>query len=181
MLALSLMNSIAGAQPKYSIAEVERRWLVAPNSLSVVAGQPCREIEDLYVAQTLLRLRKMTGNTGEVVYKLCKKYDKSASLSQPITNLYLTEAEYRVLASLKGNAVRKQRYSVAGGSIDVYPGSPVVALFEVEFKTEREAEQYVPPSFAGEEVTRNAYYSGAALAARVASPLAEPDSPLRAS
>jgi CYTH domain-containing protein len=156
-----------GAQPKYSLAEIERRWLVSPGSLFMLEGQPYCEIEDLYVGETQLRLRKVSSASGEVVYKFCKKYSKYSSLSQPITNLYLSETEYRALAALKGNVVRKRRYFVAGGSVDVYHGSPVVAVFEVEFDSEREAERYVPPGFAGEEVTNNASYSGAALASRV--------------
>jgi len=155
------------SEPKYSLPEVERRWLVAPSHLSMLEGQSYREVEDLYVAQTRLRLRRVSGTNGEVVYKFCKKYGKaSSSLVNSITNLYLSESEYLVLAALKGNAVCKRRYSLAGGAIDVYAGEPVVAVFEVEFGSEQEAEQYVPPSFVGEEVTSNELYSGAALAAK---------------
>lgn len=166
----SPLRTALETQPKYSIIEVERRWLVAPSALSIVDGQPYRELEDLYVGKTQLRLRKVTSANGGVVFKLCKKYVKCSSLSQPTTNLYLSEVEYRTLAQLEGNAVRKRRYSVAGGSIDVYYGSPAVAVFEVEFESVREAELYIPPSFVGKEVTNDEAYSGAALASGVAQP-----------
>lgn len=157
------MSSNPIAPPKYSIAEIERKWLVEPDALPSLEGQPYREIEDLYIAGTQLRLRRMESTDGQVVFKLCKKYGKTTALSEPITNLYLSEAEYRLLSGLAGNTVRKRRYSVAGGALDVYEGG-VITTFEVEFGSEAEAQRYVPPALVGREVTNLEAYSGAALA-----------------
>lgn len=152
--------------PKYSIAEVERKWLVESAALGSLEGKPYFEIEDLYIAGTLLRIRKMERAGSPAVFKLCKKYGKASALSEPVTNLYLSENEYRLLVSqLGGNALRKRRYSVAGGALDIYPDSRLGAIFEIEFQSEAEAERYVPPPFARQEVTGNEAYSGAALAA----------------
>lgn len=154
--------------PKYSLMEIERRWLVSADFLIELESLPHRVVEDLYIEGTQLRLRKMSGSSGEVVYKFCKKYGRVASLANPMTNIYLSEVEYRTLAMLKGKSICKRRYAVAGGSIDVYPGLPAVAIFEVEFASEGDAAGYLPPQFVHDEVTHDAQYSGVALASRVA-------------
>lgn len=156
------------AHPKYSLSEIERRWLVSPGFLTTLVGRPHWVVEDLYVEGTQLRLRKMTSSRGEVVYKFCKKYGRAASLANPMTNLYLSEVEYRTLSMLKGKSISKRRYPIAKGSNDVYAGLPTLAIFEVEFESEGDAAGYVPPDFVGDEVTDHAQYSGAALASRAA-------------
>lgn len=154
------------AQPKYSLAEIERRWLVSADFLGSLENLPYRVVEDIYIANTRLRLRKMRSASGEPVYKLCKKYGRGASLANPMTNIYLSEEEYQALSVLTGSHVSKRRYAVAGGSIDVYAGAHVIAIFEMEFDSESDATYYVPPDFTGDEVTDLAQYSGAALASR---------------
>jgi CYTH domain-containing protein len=151
--------------PKYAIPEIERRWLVELSELGPLDGRPCREIEDLYLTGTRLRLRKLTGADGESTFKFCKKYGKATALSEAITNLYLTEAEYQALSRLGGALVKKRRYAVDGGVLDVYAGPNAgFAVFEVEFDSEAEAASYTPPSFVRAEVTHETRYSGASLA-----------------
>ena len=152
--------------PKYALAEIERRWLVPEAYLAVLAGQPCRLIEDTYIEGTLLRLRAVHGPDGDTVYKLCKKYGRRDTLANPMTNIYLSEHEYRLLRALGGAQARKHRYAVEGGSVDVYLSPVSLALFDIEFDDEQRAREYVPPSFVGKEVTDDVAYSGAALAAR---------------
>ena len=149
--------------PKYSRLEIERRWLVDLSAVDL-ASASFREIEDLYVDDTRLRLRKVSGSNG-VVYKLGKKYGRTTSLSEPITNLYLTEGGIRHLADLPGRRTRKRRYSLSRGSVDVYL-EPItdVAVFEVEFDDEKSAKEYEPPPFVTREVTNETAYSGASLA-----------------
>jgi CYTH domain-containing protein len=149
--------------PKYSRIEIERRWLV---DLSAVDLQSTsfREIEDLYIAESRLRLRKVSG-PNERTFKLGKKYGKCTPLSEPITNLYLTEEEYLRLSVLPGYHARKRRYSLQLGSLDVY-GEPNkgLAVLEVEFSSEQSATEFVPPHFATREVTNESEFSGAFLA-----------------
>jgi CYTH domain-containing protein len=152
-------------EPKYAIAEIERRWLVELPEVGALDSRPYREIEDRYITGTQLRLRKVTGVSGEPVFKLCKKYGKVTALSEPITNLYLTEAEYTALSQLAGALVKKRRYSLSGGSLDLYASPRAgLAVFEVEFESEVAAAGYRPPSFVRAEVTHEARYSGASLA-----------------
>ena len=58
--------------------------------------------------------------------------------------------------------VRKRRYAVAGGALDLFPGQDQFAVFEMEFESESEAQAYSPPGFVREEVTNDPAYSGAA-------------------
>jgi len=155
--------------PKYSLPEIERRWLVEPSRLPQLTRLPCRRIEDSYIEQSLLRLRRIEAPDGEVLYKLCKKYGRGDTLANPITNLYLSPDEYLALRALPGLRVHKQRYAVEGGAIDIYLSSPALAIFEIDFDSEQAAADYVPPHFAGREITHDSAYSGAALAARFTS------------
>jgi hypothetical protein len=131
--------------PRYAALEIERRWLVDLSALDDLDNAPFRVIEDLYVAASRLRLRKITEQHGEAGFKLGKKYGKRSGLVEPIATLYLTEGEYRQLSSLPGFSVTKRRYSIAGGSLDLYPSSHSgVAIFELEFESEASAHSYFP-------------------------------------
>ena len=151
--------------PKYTAAEIERRWLVELEVAESLAHLPVRHIEDRYLRGTRLRLRKVLDGSGVVTYKLGKKYGKSTPLSEPVVSVYLSQAEYEVLSVHGGSVASKARYAVHGGALDVY-SSPRLgfAVFEVEFGSAEDASAYVPPSFTGEEVTNNEKYSGLALA-----------------
>jgi CYTH domain-containing protein len=146
--------------PKYALPEIERRWLVELSQLPARESLRQRLIEDLYVSGSRLRLRKVVEPGAEDVYKLCKKYEPDV-----ITNLYLSACEYELLATLPGSRVRKARYSLPAGVIDVYQDPPLgFAIFEIEFENRPAAARYQPPAFVAREITGDAAYSGAALA-----------------
>lgn len=148
--------------PKYSAAEIERRWLVDLQLVGSLAALPCREIEDLYIAGTNLRLRKVSGD--EVVFKLGKKYGKTHRCVEQVVSVYLTELEFNVMATLPGSRVKKSRYTLAGGLLDVYQSpNQGFAVFEVEFQSETAANDYTPPRFVLAEITQDATYNGFAL------------------
>jgi CYTH domain-containing protein len=154
-----------GEAPKYSQIEIERRWLVDLSAVDLESA-PFREIHDLYIADSRLRLRRITG-PNETAFKLGKKYGKRTPLSEPMTNLYLTEAEYRRLADLPGHHARKRRYFLRSGSLDVYvEPQKDLAVFEMEFGDEQSAREYSPPHFVTREITNEREYSGVSLAAR---------------
>ena len=151
--------------PKYSQLEIERRWLVSLDGVGPLESAPYWDIEDLYIAGTQLRLRRMESAESGIVYKLCKKYGKRCEVSEPITNLYLTESEYDALRNLPGIRVRKRRYRVEPGGLDLYTDrNPVVAIFEVDFESEDSARAYSPPPFASREITGSPEFSGLSLA-----------------
>jgi len=149
--------------PKYSAIEIERRWLVDLATVDLTSA-PYREIDDLYIAGSRLRLRQVSA-PGEVTFKLGKKYGKRTTLSEPVANIYLTELEYRRLSELPGLRTRKRRYSLPRGGIDVYvEPNDGLAVFEVEFADERSASEFVPPPFVTREITNESAYSGVSLA-----------------
>lgn len=156
--------------PKYALPEIERRWLADVDKIGSLDGIARRTIEDLYVEGSRLRLRRVVEPNGECIFKLGKKYGKRSLRVEPITTLYLTEAEYTRLTILPGRRVSKQRLIVAGGSLDLYPrlGTDPLAIFEVEFPDEAAADVFRPPPFVTREVTGDPAYSGYALAQRFA-------------
>ena len=151
--------------PKYSLPEIERRWLVRAEAIPTLASVPRRIIEDRYIRGGRLRLRAMFANDAEPIYKLGKKYGREGSDPEQVVNIYLTEQEHQSLLALPGATLRKARYSVESGSLDVldYP-SPGLAIFEIEFPDQGAASAYIPPAFVEEEITYNTRYSGYALA-----------------
>ena len=153
------------ALPRYSILEVERRWLVDRAAVGELADVQYRLFEDLYVDDSRLRLRKITEPNGNALYKFGRKYGKRSPLSEPITTLYLTEIEYRQLSCLPGFSASKHRYAIAGGSLDVYQRPHTgLMIFELEFEDETAAQCYQPPHFVTREVTGDPAFSGFSLA-----------------
>jgi CYTH domain-containing protein len=151
--------------PKYAIIEIERRWLVDLARCPPLDEQAGARITDRYVSQSLLRLRQIEYPSGEVSYKLCKKYERIGSLAQPIVNIYLSVDEFELLKQLPGRVVAKRRHQYADGAVDIYRlGNGGLAVFEVEFKDLSAAAAYTPPEFVLEEITQNSRYSGASLA-----------------
>lgn len=137
--------------PKYSLPEIERRWFVDESALPALDDVPYQDIEDLYVHGTSLRLRKVTDQGGVTTFKLGKKYAPVGRYEAPITNLYLSAAEYEVLKrALSGDWLRKRRYLLMGGALDV-PESDLAPIFSIEFRDATEAAAYVPPWFTGPE------------------------------
>jgi len=150
--------------PKYSAIEIERRWLVDLGAVGDLEPLRSREIEDLYVSGSRLRLRKVTEPDGSTVYKLGKKYGKRSAAVEPVTNIYLTEVEYRHLSVLPGATTVKRRYSLGGGALDIYQRPHAgLAVYEIEFDDEASAEVYRPPSFVIREITAESSLSGVSL------------------
>ncbi len=159
--------------PKYSRWEIERRWLVPREAVPNLARAEAWTLEDKYLECGRLRLRKVAALQAPAVFKLGKKYPRSAEDSgpacaaEPVVSVYLTESEYEALLALPGASIRKTRYRVAGGALDVYE-HPAAGLlvFGLEFPDEAAAAAYVPPSFVGREITGDASFSGHAIAHR---------------
>ena len=96
---------------KYSREEIERRWLLNSQSLPNLTELEMWEVTDKYFEETRLRLRRMySPKTRKEVYKLCKKYGKTSDISEPITNLYLTNAEHTLIDQIPGIELRKRKY-----------------------------------------------------------------------
>ena len=149
---------------KYSLPEIERRWLVSEDRIPALTGAPRRDIVDRYIEGGRLRLRAVRAEGVAPVFKLGKKYLRGGTDTEQVVSVYLSEEEYESLQRLPGTVARKACYSIAGGSLDIYEVSRSrPAIFEIELGSEAEAAAHVPPDFVGEEVTVNAGYTGHAL------------------
>ncbi|MGL4541220.1 MAG: hypothetical protein ACRCUI_01765 [Polymorphobacter sp.] len=152
-------------RPKYARFEHERRFLVDSVRCPKLEPATARRIEDLYVEATRLRLRCMTAADAAPVYKLCRKYGSDDAVSEPITNLYLSAGEYRLLNQLAGHRIAKWRYRTGDLLVDVFEGA-LAGLVIAEFEAEsREAVMALsPPAWTMREVTDDPAFSGAELA-----------------
>lgn len=156
--------------PKYAALENERRFLVRPEAAEGLALMRPRLIRDRYLSGGRLRLRAITDEVGGArEFKLCKKYGSSDAVSEPIVNIYLSEAEHAAFAILPGADVVKRRCAVEHGGrafgLDLFLG-PLegLAICEAEAATREEILGLVFPPWAVVEVTADPFFSGAALA-----------------
>lgn len=165
---------------KYARIERERRFLLArsPAGLDLDAGY--RELDDLYLESSSLRLRAARAADGSILE--LKLSQKQASPSGPahcvITSLYLSPTEYELLSRLPGRRLCKRRHRhVDAGirfGIDVFRGALAgLVLAEAEAASDEELWSYPLPAFAQVEVTELLEFTGGALAS------AEPASVLR--
>lgn len=166
----STVIKFAGELPKYALNEHERRWLMDRDVLKVIENTKHHCIVDHYLTGSRLRLRSMrASDTGEVTYKLTKKYGLGDDYSEPITTIYLAQAEYEIFAELPHRVLTKQRYKLAEKgvvyTIDVFnePHQGLI-LAEIECASQEALLKVPAPSFAVKEVTAAERYRGCALA-----------------
>ena len=154
-----------GKEEKYARVERERRWLLSGvPDLSLAVSKV--EITDIYFVGTRLRLRRMVYPRGgqPTIYKLAQKHPPTAGAGL-ITNTYLSEAEYQLLAQLEGKQLRKVRYGMPPFGVDVFE-APLegLVLAEAEFDTDDAMASATAPEGAVREVTDDPHYSGGYLA-----------------
>jgi CYTH domain-containing protein len=157
---------------KYARFELERRFLVErlPEGIEQEDGW---RITDRYIKNTQLRLRRLEPiHAGEAILKLGQKHVPSPPDfgRMTITNIYLSPAEYAVLAILEAHELRKRRYSLDHNdrpfSIDVFENElSGLIVAETSFETAAEMDQQFDlPSWARAEVTQDGRFTGGALA-----------------
>lgn len=141
---------------KYARVERERRFLLAgpPPTPAVTAS---RRITDRYLPGTRLRLRRVECLDGGVCeFKLTQKVPagRPGYVKGPITNTYLSAAQYDLLASLPGEVLSKTRLSVPPLGIDVFdPPLHGLVLAEAGFTSDEAAQSFLLPRGAIAEVT----------------------------
>jgi hypothetical protein len=160
------------AENKYARPEFERRFLLREAPAGIDQTSHAR-IVDHYISGTRFRLRKVEWpHTGVVEYKFAVKFHDN-SLPEgcvAITNLYLTENEYDYLRPfVGGDSIIKQRYPFVHEGcrygVDIFEGPHAgLILAETGFETAEEYERFQKPSFAVEDVTKDAFFTGGSLA-----------------
>ncbi len=155
--------------PKYAHLELERRWLVDADSRPRLEGLSYIVIEDRYIDDSRMRLRKMTdGITGQSVVKLTKKYDCADPLARPIVTAYLTDTEYSLLKSMPAQKLNKRRYAVESDgiswSLDQFEGDLIgLELLEIEWPDYDGLCKLSPPDWTVTEVSHDIRYQGGTL------------------
>lgn len=162
------MDKNAQMQPQHTYARVERerRFLLAefPRAAEVAR---VRRIVDHYIDGTNLRLREQSDDGGPTAFKLTQKLPARTSGAQQgfITNMYVTEDEFRLLSQLPSRELRKARHSVPPFGIDVFEGAlDGLLLAEAEFDSAAEADSLVLPPFIFREVSDDIRFTGGRLA-----------------
>jgi len=102
---------------KYAVVERERRFLVR----SIPPGDVTRrQILDRYVIGTRLRLREVREEDGAVTRKLTQKIRLTNDPSEiACTNMYLDDAEWRLLQAMPARVVAKTRHVVTRDGVTV--------------------------------------------------------------
>ena len=155
---------------KYARPEWERRFLLAqlPAGLDLTRFE---QLEDWYWPHTRLRLRKVMTPAGEILaLKLTQKYQAphQSDLATTITNIYLSLAEYQLLAQLPGRSLHKHRYHYLFNghiySIDQFQGT-LQGLITAEIEADEQTLLALPlPPFALRDITGDLAYRGSTLA-----------------
>ncbi|MGX4655747.1 hypothetical protein ACWCHM_18805 [Micromonospora sp. SCSIO 07396] len=151
---------------KYARVERERRFLLAGPPLPATVTVS-RRITDRYLPGTRLRLRRdETLPGGACGFKLTQKVpaERPGHIQGLITNIYLSPAEYELLARLPAATLSKTRLSVPPLGIDVFdPPLHGLVLAKAEFTTDEAARSFRPPPQVVAEVTDDVRFTGGSL------------------
>lgn len=138
--------------------EIEKKYLL--KEVPDLGNYECHRIEQAYLCtDPVVRVRR----EDETYYMT---YKGRGMLAREEYNLPLNPQAYEHLsAKADGNVIRKTRYLIPlqenglTAEVDVFeePFAPLV-MAEVEFVSEEQAEQFVPPEWFGEEVTFDRRY-----------------------
>lgn len=147
--------------------EIERKFLVKklPEDLS---GYRCRLIEQGYLSTNpVVRIRK-DNNSYYLTYK------GKGHIVREEYNLPLTEEAYHhLLSKADGNIITKKRYEIPDGTgktieLDIFEGVfEGTILAEVEFDSEEEAADYIPPNWFGRDVSTDKEYHNSTMSRKV--------------
>lgn len=167
------INSEAVSEPstrlKYAHIERERRWLLAKQTLSIAAVRTLI-IKDRYLIGSTLRLRRVEETGQPPIFKLGQKIRISSAFPSNVahTTMYLTEAEFKTLATLPAKTLEKARLLLTLGemtlAIDEF-GGHLAGLFlaEIDLGVAGSMPESLPFEVAA-EVTNDERFTGGALA-----------------
>lgn len=158
------------APGKYARWEHERRYLLHEPPPDLDLDRPEQRIEDVYLPDTRLRLRKVVLADGLVLRKLTQKWLTGSFGTAEMTTLYLDEAEWELISgALTGLRLDKWRYRYPEERgpyvIDVFRGGlRGLVLAEIELPTPDALAAHRMPAWAIRDVTDDQAYRGGNLA-----------------
>jgi CYTH domain-containing protein len=155
---------------QYTRVEYKRSFLVEPTARWQVEIAPYAKTHvDKYICNTRLRLRVMTDkDTGRQLLKLNKKADSVSPYYRTISQILLTQDEYKTLNMLEGAWLRKTRYYHINNdhffSIDVYEGElEGLILCKTEADCLENLLRISPPGYITQELTNDIFFTGGNL------------------
>lgn len=151
---------------KYTIPEIERRRIAKQDLLPDLSTLCSFHIQDHYIKNTRMRLRKQAHTDGKIVYKLCKKYWKTSAIREDIVNIYVDEHEYNLLLTLPATVLHKTRYIDEKNACDINIFADWKVIIEREFTSEEEANAFIPPSYCGLDVSDSVVWESATIAGK---------------
>ena len=146
--------------------EIERKYLI-PNLPVDLNQYECRQIEQGYLnTDPVVRIRKSDD-------KYTLTYKGSGLMCREEYNLPLNaDAFAHLKEKIDGILIQKKRYLIPLTEkltieLDVFEGELApLQLAEVEFETKKEAEDFIPPAWFGEDVTFSSKYHNSTLSKR---------------
>lgn len=146
--------------------EIERKFIVKNLPEGLIEPRKCAPVRQGYLLNGDDREMRVRDKAG--TYTMTIK--QGSGLKRLETEIELTEQQFETLWPLtQGFRVEKCRYKIPYFShvldLDVFSGalSPLI-MVEVEFESEEESRNFVPPDFAVEDVTIDAAYKNVNLA-----------------
>ncbi len=144
--------------------EIERKYLIDKDKLPVnYAENKYRSIEQAYLCtEPVVRVRKQ-----DEEYYLT--YKSKGLMVREEYNLPLTKKSYEhLLTKADGTIITKKRYLIPYQpytiELDVFEGKyDGLILAEVEFESEKQAQDFIPPEWFGEDVTFSSKYHNSTL------------------
>jgi len=153
--------------------EFVRTYLIDALPSPMTAASSHLQIFDNYIANTRMRLRSVrVPETKEWTRVLQQRFPARYDNSHwKIAEMNLNESEYAQLQAFEGTEIRKNRYFHEFDSrmmaFDVYLG-PLwgVNRVRVDFETEAEQNDFLPPPFAVFEISNESFFDDANLVHR---------------
>lgn len=156
----------AASGPKGRLMEIERKFLIK-EGVFPFRDYPHKEYEQGYLSvKPVVRVRR-EGDEYVLTYK------GGGMMVREEYNLPLDRESFEhLIKKADGNIIRKTRYFIPLGDLTIEldefkePFAPLL-MAEVEFKSEEEANSFVPPEWFGEDVTHNKEYHNSTMSRRV--------------
>lgn len=149
----------------------QKRFLTEGLPEGLTAADSHLQIFDNYIENTRIRLRKIrvpeTKQWTRVLEQI-KELDAENPSSFELSQMFLTEAEYKTFEVFKGREIRKNRYFCELGDftyeIDIFLGALWgLNIARVVFDDNRQKTQFEIPEFAVLDISDDKFFSGNSL------------------
>lgn len=132
--------------------EIERKWLLdsIPTEFSKV--EPIPYLRYIVYSDDSVELRVQKKGTAFEIQRMVKK----SNISRINSKMKISENEFLLLSRTSDKYISRKSYTIGNRAVKVYNDEYTGLIrYEVEFKSEKEAKNYQPPSWVKVEITGN--------------------------